>query len=461
MKITETIGIKTCNMSNLKRQGLGGLCLLLGIIFLTFSPLYSQVKVYPQTTDGEKLEVAVQVFSYPEESWLGTIEPGEAYLWDTLQNPKLSISALGYADTTISYLSVPLNSSIFVRFRPVTLPESFVYATPSWLSGVFIKGFEPWQHGWVFLGRDELYITDKNLDLLYERPYDWLELQKPHHIDADVFHRIFLLGKDSVVQLFPTDSALITYPKKSREKYDYFIAPLLAQTATGALIYRDVMPINIKHKALYRGSGLEDQFDIEHPPFHQCGARIIRQYERQKDTIITFLDTSAYEAARHYFYRYFYEVRRFWEISANKGYISLVQQRKMGKAKMEYSNIYRRFKKIYWLKFGKRPVILNPYNSNYVLLSADNKVASIHSFNLRKVPRRNFIQQDMATGKYYLVRTPEKFEYWLQQLSFEGQKLQRGQSIYVDTFCENVRVRKQRIFYLDENHKLRVKSLKP
>jgi hypothetical protein len=381
-----------------------------------------------------------------------------SFVWNLSKHTQITISAWNFADTTINRNQLPQNDTvvIYLRPQPEQLNEVLVNPKNSWLKKR-IYGFERWQTptawGWAFLTDKELYVANPQLDLLYKTPLPKVGGKTPKEIYQDVLDNNYLLGKDSVQQIYVTDSAMYVYPQRAENVFNAQIEPLLLQLENG-LIYRETKEVDYDVNYLLQETGTNFEFNIKHPPLHNCGAEITTRKDGTDKIIYSCLDTNAYRKAADAFGVYVGWHIKFWRYHDIHGIFKDTIKREMGLARHTYISLYAQNKRVYLEESNDWNILFDPYTNQLITFNQDLEVIKKEAFDFTNCLREEYLYVDDATGKWWLQRRVRG----LDQL----ESVRPGdppESIILDPFVRNIRVHNNVVFYINERGQFRVMKI--
>jgi hypothetical protein len=366
----------------------------------------------------------------------------------------ITLTAWNFADTTIFLSLLPLKDTvpIYLRPQPEQLNEVLVNPKNKWLQN-YIYGFERWQNGWLFLLQNEIYITNNTLDILYKSPIPKPEKRTPREFYTDVLGNTYLLGKDSVQQLFVTDSSLYIFPAKSIQKFDHLIKPLMAQTQQG-MVYRETQEVDFDVPYLMQETGTYFEFNLKYPPLHNCGVLMLFKNTDTSFVISNSVDSSAFLAARDAFGVYVTWHIAFWQFFEINGVFDPAIKEEMGHALHSYKTLFAQNRESYFLPYKNRYILFDPYSNQLITFTKKYDVIEKQPFDFTNCPREEYLYVDDATRKWWLQRRVRG----LDQL----ESIRPGdppKTIILDPFVRNIRVHNNVVFYITERDQFRVKKI--
>ena len=364
---------------------------------------------------------------------------------------QLTITAWNFSDTTIILSQLPQKDTaiIYMRPQPEQLDEVLVNPKNSWLQN-HIYGFERWYGGWIFMFSKEIAVTDDKLDVRYKTVIPPLEGKSKKELFVDALNNIYLVGKDSVQQVYVTDSTLYVYPPKSRQMFDYLIKPLLAQTSVG-MIYRETQAIDYDIAYAERTTGAYFEFNVVYPPYHNWGAELILKGKDPVTSIYRSIDTVGYKQAAEAFTSYAQNYMLWWREFEITGSWLNPYHEAFGRAKNTYNAVHANYKKLYFLPFESGYVYLDRFGKSKITFSANVDLLLKTPFSFEDCPPDDYLYVDQATGKWWLQRRVRG----LDQLE-SVRPNDPPQSITLDPFVRNIRVYNNTVFYINERGQFRV-----
>jgi hypothetical protein len=383
-----------------------------------------------------------------------------SFVWNLSKHTQITISAWNFADTTINRNQLPQNDTvvIYLRPQPEQLNEVLVNPKNSWLKKR-IYGFERWQTptawGWAFLTDKELYVANPQLDLLYKTPLPKVGGKTPKEIYKDVLSNNYLLGKDSVQQIYVTDSAMYVYPQRAENVFNAQIEPLLLQLENG-LIYRETKEVDYDVNYLLRETGTNFEFSIKHPFMHNCGIQINYKNQDTMWILIKSVDASEFENARYLFVKALQQWLTY-EVYMEKNMVMVPEDMDM-KEKADSAMLYKtqgaQYRHSYFLPLENKYFLLDPYSKQLITFNKDLKAIKSEPFDFTNCLREEYLYVDDATGKWWLQRRVRG----LDQL----ESVRPGdppESIILDPFVRNIRVHNNVVFYINERGQFRVMKI--
>lgn len=313
-----------------------------------------------------------------------------------------------------------------------------------------VRDFELQDSLLLVLGYD--YIVLANLDwrvLLYlPNNYGFESLEK------DPRGNIFLLAKDSVVQVYLSREMLYFYPAVSRSQYIQFIEPLMAVDGERLIIRNnkiESMPIPISEmRAGTRGKAMS------FPLYHNQGVQMfIYEAEKEPREFYHVVDTQSVIYAHDAFMEAFniaagmerlFDEFGIWD---HRKLIDLAEKQK-----------------IYQRAFSKyRPVQVFPYQSGFLVfdhfidklrfLKGDGSLIWERDFVIDKEFINPIIIQDHLSESLFALRRM-RGSVFIHPI--EDFKLGRG--VFVELFAKETKVRGSDFYFIDESNYLVRKNLK-
>jgi hypothetical protein len=425
------------------------LALLLVFLCGLFIPLHGQQNTYLHIRQADDKPV-------PYAKINGSLRASEngMFIWNKAAYPQITISAWNFADTTLiaaDYIGVD-TAYIYLRPQPEQLNEVLVNPKNRWLQN-YIYGFERWQNGWLFLLQNEIYITNNTLDILYKSPIPKPEKRTPRELYTDVLGNTYLLGKDSVQQLFVTDSSLYVYPAKSKIQFYHLIKALLAETEEG-LVYRETKETDYEVDYLVRETGSYLEFAIQHPHLHNCGADIYLKNGDTNRVLIRSIDKELYLEASIAFGAYAQFYMLWWrEFEITGSWLNKYFEPK-DMAKNTYRAVHGNYKQLYFLPLNNEFLFIDRFGGRLVRFSNDLATLTEEPYGFDDCPPEEYLHTDGTTRKWWLQRRVRG----LDQL----ESIRPGdppKTIILDPFVRNIRVHNNVVFYITERDQFRVKKI--
>jgi hypothetical protein len=367
---------------------------------------------------------------------------------------QITISAWNFADTTINRNQLSQNDTVVIFLRPQTeqLNEVLVNPKNSWLQNK-IYHFELWHRGWIFQFSKDLVITDDKLDILYRTPIPSFEEKAQKELFVDALLNLYVIGKDSVQQLYVTDSILYLYPLKIRKKFDYLIKPLIAQTEKG-IASRQIEEETYDVNYLMRETGTYFEFELKYPRLHNCGLAILLESYKEDKLLYMSIDSSAYLAASNAYSKYVGAYISFWKRHEIDGVFDPALKEAYGLALHSYSTLFAQFKQVYIQALNNKYLLFDPYGNWRITFDQNLRLTEKEAFDFTNCPREEYLYTDQVTGKWWLQRRVRG----LDQL----ESVRPGdppESIILDPFVRNIRVHNNVVFYINERGQFRVKRI--
>jgi hypothetical protein len=308
----------------------------------------------------------------------------------------ITLTAWNFADTTIFLSLLPLKDTvpIYLRPQPEQLNEVLVNPKNKWLQN-YIYGFERWQNGWLFLLQNEIYITNNTLDILYKSPIPKPEKRTPREFYTDVLGNTYLLGKDSVQQLFVTDSSLYIFPAKSKIQFYHLIKALLAETEEG-LVYRETKETDYEVDYLVRETGSYLEFAIQHPHLHNCGADIYLKNGDTNRVLIRSIDKELYLEASIAFGAYAQFYMLWWrEFEITGSWLNKYFEPK-DMAKNTYRAVHGNYKQLYFLPLNNEFLFIDRFGGRLVRFSNDLATLTEEPYSFDDCPPEEYLHTDSS-----------------------------------------------------------------
>lgn len=380
------------------------------------------------------------------------------FAWQTNSINSLTISAWNYADTTLfaADFADKDTSIIYVNSQPEQLNEILVNPKTSWLNAE-INGFERWENGWIFLMNGHFTITDDLLNVQYRADVPKVGRRLPREIQADVSGNIFTIYRDSVQQLYFTDSAIYQFDIYPIKTYEITLKPILyINDSTEAIVYRNEAETEINITQILNKQGVMYDFNpVYHPNLHNCGAEIKVNLPASNQTIYLAIDSLRFQSANIAFQRYLAAYTAFYR----KAFLSFDGidaglKNKYGRLYHTYKTLYAQYKAVYFLPLADGYVLLDPYSSSWVAFNHKFEQKEAKPFDFSDCTRKSFLYVDKITGKWWLQRSIRGLDQ-LEQINPEH----APQHMVLDGYVTNIRVYGDVVFYLNQFGKLRVKRL--
>ncbi len=380
------------------------------------------------------------------------------YLWNTNKNPTITVSAWNYADTVLqaSQFNNQDTLIIYLKPKPEQLNEILLKPENSWLQRE-VDAFERWQtpnaKGWLFLMNKNIYVTDELLNVLYKTTTPIVGGKKAKQLFQDVLGTNFLLGEDSVQQIYVTDTTLYLYKPRNKTVFNALIVPVLGKAKEG-MVCRQTQEVDFDTKYAMRATGTEFTFNVKHPPLHNCGAIIQFKNKDSVTTIYNSIDSSAYYSAVNAFQKYIAYHIKFWYIVEDSGYFSPKYQKLKGKALHSYKTLFAQYKQTYWLPYKNNYVLIDPYGKQWVTFSPKLKAIKQKPFNFEDCPKEEYLYIDAATDEWWLQRRKRGLDT-LYPIKPDSKNL----PITLDAFVKNIRIYNNIVLYINQYGEFRVKSI--
>ncbi len=388
----------------------------------------------------------------------------EGYVRWTTTSYLFEIRAKAYRTDTVSldFTKGKVEDTLFFFLSPIKaelLEEVAVSPKPSWINAVSFQTFEPLGSHWLFQTKKELILADSELKLLDRVSVKALGLHK-EELFRDVFGNLFLLDSDSVMQIFLLDGKMHFYPKESRTEFNWTIPNILGKTDGSNRILRDVSKEEYSFKHTFRISGIQQAFSVEHPIRHNCGLRVwVFRNEESPILLYESLDTSAYEAAQHYFSKYIQATIRYWSLIHDSGIVSSIRKEQMAIAKSVYDNMYARKLDVFWLNLeGNTWLLFDPYSEKIVRVEYDLQTTSELAFKFDLLASEAYLIHDLLTDKVYF-RLKKRGASSLVEVSFSDEKIEWLTEYTVQAYARNLRINGSVLLYLNDRDELKIKRL--
>lgn len=379
----------------------------------------------------------------------GTI--GENYfVWNRSEARALLIRTLGYRDTVLfaSDFSENNGDSLIVYLKPwrENLDEVQIDAQDSWLKNLRIQHFERWNGGWCLMGSKRLYVTNNNLDILFQERLPKFGRHRVDDLYKDINGNLYLIGKDSVVQIFVMSDALHYNPAVEKRKFEFLIRSLQLKLSEKSSLYRDLEKEKMSFNHVFREVGSEMEFKLQTDPFHNCGARfLLRAKDQEPRLVFQSVDSISFVKASHFFGVYMSYVMEYWRKEEVEGVFDPAIKVKMGQALSEYSNLHAPFYQTYWFKNQSTYLYIDPFAKEIVKFDHDFKVLDRSPINLEDCPEMNYVIEDVEENKLWIRKRKRGLDrlYLLEKDSL-------GIGIEIGVFTSNIRSYKGYFYFVDQ-----------
>jgi hypothetical protein len=432
-----------------------GRIIIMTLFLLSYLTVKGQKNVYLSFLDktGQELDVYVQIEEVNGEIVL--IDSREYYNWQIDQNPVLIIQAWTYRDTTINSdeFSNRDTAVIHLSKKSDLLNEVSVSSVDD-LGRIY--AFERWTEGFLLLQFRKLVVTDDFLNRLYEHDLRANKSRNVQGLFMDTRSNHYLIFKNSVRQVYVTDSALYLYDSYSSEEFEQTIKSTLYTTAGfDTLLMRNSKDIFFDVEKHMYSHGIYNEFDpIYYHKFHHCGMELLSVFRDSVHVFYSGLDSAKYNQANEQFGMYLSYYLQFWQKAYNER-IDAGLKVKYGSKYHTYRTMYAKNKHVYILPLGNAFYLFDPYSKQLITFNKDLKAVKKEAFDFTNCPHEEYLYVDEATGKWWLQRRVRG----LDQL----ENVRPGdspESIILDPFVRNIRVHNSMVFYINERGQFRIKRMK-
>jgi len=388
----------------------------------------------------------------------------EGYVEWPILSSAIEVKALGFRTDTFSVNGSKASSKdtlFFLLFpdRKELLDEVSVFSEVSWLNKVSIKAFEPYDKQWLFITRKELIATSLELKELDRVPLDGLALVK-EELFRDVFGNVFLLGRDSVMQLRLEDGKIQFFPKEPRAHFNFAIRSVLGKTKDDNRILRNTRKEEHTFEHTFLLSGIQQGFAIEYPAMHNCGLELVL-FRNQMPPFLLYqsLDTACYVAAQYYFRKWVGATLKYWSLINDSGIVSSYRKEQMVIAKSIYENMYARELDVFWLQLQKgNSVLFDPFAKQLVFMNPNFQKTEVLPFAFDLLASRDYLIRDLVTQKTF-VRLKKKGGSSLVELDLAENKPQFLKEYSIQAYAQNLRIHNGILMYLNDRNNLQIKRI--
>ena len=372
--------------------------------------------------------------------------------WHILSDSVI-ISAWNFGTTT--HFIPREQDTLFVPLiaQPEVLNEALVKPENSWLHNR-IYAFERWESGWIFLSRKTLRVTDNKLDLVFKIEDVKIGNEIPTDLFVDALNNLFLVAKDSTQQLFITDTMAYRYPAIAITLFNELIKPVKLVTNLG-IVYRASKPRVMSLDPFFANVLINFyDFDLKHPPLHNCGALFYLQSKKKNTYIYSGIDTPKFRSAAAAWEKYVSAYVGFWLKFDATGMFDTGLQRLYGQNLHTYNTLHAHYRETYWIPVNKNYIVLDPYADQMVLFDQDFHLISTQSMSFDDCPKEDYFTIDTKTNEWWLIREDRKL-----QILYPIRPNTKKQPLHLDAFITNLRTHDNRAFYIDQYGSFRIKKI--
>jgi hypothetical protein len=297
------------------------------------------------------------------------------------KNEKGNIAITAWQYDTISVSISPFVSDTIViklTYQPDSLEEISVISAAPWIRKYVLKGFEKWDDGWLFLTKNEVLITDENLDIIYKSELPKLDKQQIKSLEKDCLGNLFLSYEKDFVQIFITDSTIYTYPKITSAEYEHNLKNLLGKNKKFA-IQRTSKENSFEMELLFRQTATVQSFAVNHPYLHNCGMTIKAVSKDTSFIAYNSLDSNRYTLANQQFNTYLGNYLSYWKLIADSGIISDFHKHQYLAARGKYKIHNGKYIRSYLINKDKDNYIIDPFTTK--IISLDDEL-NIHGYQI-------------------------------------------------------------------------------
>ncbi len=348
--------------------------------------------------------------------------------------------------------TLPLTKTIPLVSHSMILQEAEVLGrSVKAVDTLRITDFDMWSKGLVLLSGKTLLVSDFKADIKYaiKTPLKYRKLER------DVRDNLFLFSKDSVYQVFVTDTQVYFYQPFPLHQYESWIDPL--ELVLGErLIMRHSMPVEYSIPVSGVRTGNVTEITVQHPPYHNKGVDYIC-FEKGKSprVIFTTLDTVGYWAAQDAFQDYLavcIEIEQQFDLN---GYYDVRRMFERDVELRTYQHLYAKW--IPYPLYKKRDTICVFDHQHEKVFFYDlgfNPIGQ-KTYSFPKKRRDPLIIQDLATEELYQYQEKSGMVY----ISKISESWQVQNPVEVALFAKELKIFQKQLYYLDEHDKLGFRSL--
>ena len=202
---------------------------------------------------------------------------------------------------------IRLTNNVVKLYPAIEELEAIEVATKKRRVLIEYSQFELWENGVIAITKDKrkIIVFDEAQKPLYQMKIPVYKKDKMTELFLDADKRLYLLGKNYVIQLHVTQNKLFHFSAQSKTDFNKYIKNLKLVTKSGANIYRDLSRISYTMPVTQLKEYTFFNTDISYPKYHNCGTDFIAyQLGTEPQIVFSTIDTNAFYAADREFYKY-------------------------------------------------------------------------------------------------------------------------------------------------------------
>ena len=426
--------------------------LFLVLLFFVALQSFSQQQVVKVVNGQSGLPLENVLVLDPNQNLLGqTNRNGIALIPKPKANATIVFRLFGFELYAVTAEDLELNIYIVKMYPTIEELESIELVSKKREAEILYDHFELWENGMIAITKNkkQIIIFNNEQKPLYILDVPTKNKDKLNSLFKDASNRIYLLGENYSIQLSITKSSLYHFAPQPISLFNQYIRNLKLVTKNGSYVYRDLGRVKIEMPVTHLKEYTFFNTNISYPKYHNCGTDFIAyQQGKAPELIYSTIDTNSYFAANREFYNYV------------NGYIAASGSpidRRWGMQQHSYNTIFSRYKELPLFNYQSNILVFDVFNNKLIHLDHGYKLDTIVDFDLSNTTRNFVALQDVANENIWLFERQKHGSDYLYKL--ENGLYKSDEGFYIYPFSRNVRLKNNKVYFLDEHYKIQSKAL--